>query len=951
MEKSKRRKWLLSKWSDLMVDHRWVVLIIALVITLVCAGYTAKKLGFQANRNDLISKDLDWNQRFISWQENFPGSFDLYLAVDAGVPGPDGKAPKLEQAKALVDELAVNLKKVPHVKRVVWGFEPEKFSGRAIRMDDYPVFLKRIKQVEDADTLIDSATPGAMLANVQKKMQDDSKGDDKAQATQPAAKKEEMSEAQAIAGIRDLRAIIEAFGKTLQDPKMTQGEFVWEMEAGSEDSKFQYQISRNGRMLFMRITPEFDRTALNPVQASITEVRKVMADVGTRHKDVEFGLTGIEVMETDETAAADWDSTWTSAAAAVVITIFVALAFHSLGLPIIAMSSLLCGIAWTFGFLTLSIGHLQILSVVFVLLLLGMGIDYAVLLSSGYEVARPNYPDTREGFKAAMRATFVNMGPGIVTGCITAALAFATTLPTKFTGVAEMGLVSGTGLILCLIAMFTVYPALLSIFFWHSKNVTPFQKRTVNFYSDKVPLFFSRHPKKTLIVATVLCVLSVGAMSQKSFDYDLMKLQPQGVDSIKWQDRIIHDSGESIWFGVSITKDLAEAQRRADEFRKMPTVAGVRGIGLLFPEQDDLKIAEIKKLEARLGPSLEKALAEPAKKEDKGGFLGGLFGGNKDVVGQLKSLRTGMGIYTALADIPKPVLAELKLLESSIDHVVKAYGELSKDEQLSRIARLDAFYKGWRALRLGQIKEMFDTSPLTPKDVPAELLEAYIDKDGRMSLEIIPKLPPDAAKQGITGVLDGRFMPVFIADLAKVDKEYTGTINQIYQSGFLIKQTYQFAGIAAFFIVLLVVYLDFRSVHDTLCALFPVAIGFGITFGIMYLTGQQINAANIIVLPLMFGIGVSAGVNILHRYREDKTGRPLGLTNGTGKGVTVTTFTSMIGFGAMMFATHRGIASLGFVLFTGLGMTLLASYSVVPAWLELRTRALEKKGKKEGAGV
>jgi uncharacterized protein len=153
-------------------------------------------------------------------------------------------------------------------------------------------------------------------------------------------------------------------------------------------------------------------------------------------------------------------------------------------------------------------------------------------------------------------------------------------------------------------------------------------------------------------------------------------------------------------------------------------------------------------------------------------------------------------------------------------------------------------------------------------------------------------------------------------------------------------------------VVLVVLYLDFKSVHDTLCAIFPVAIGFGITFGIMYLTGQQINAANIIVLPLMFGIGVSAGVNILHRYRADPFGRPLGLTDGTGKGVTVTTITSMIGFGAMMFATHRGIASLGFVLCVGLGMTLLASYSVVPAWLELRTRAMEKKGfKKEGAGV
>jgi uncharacterized protein len=943
MEKTKRRRRLLGWWSDLMVDHRWLVLLAGLILTVACAVFTSMKLGFQANRNDLISKDLDWNRRFVSWQENFPGSFDLYLAVDAGRPV-DGKAPKLAKAKALVDDLAVSLQKASHVKRVVWGFEPGGFSSRAIRMEAYPVFLKRVKQVEDADTLIDSATPGSMLANVQKKMQDDSGADKKA----GAQTKPEMTDAEAIAGIRDLRGIVEGFGKALTEPGMTQGQFAHQMEAGSADSEFQYQISRNGRMLFLRITPEFDKTALNPVQATINEVRKVMAEVGARHMDVEFGLTGIEVMESDETAAADRDSTYASIAATIVITIFIALAFHSLRLPIIAMVSLLCGIAWTFGFLTASIGHLQILSVVFVLMLLGMGVDYAVLLSSGYEVTRDKYPDTAEGFKAAMKETLVKMGPGMATGCLTAALAFATTLPTKFTGVAEMGLVSGVGLLLCLLAMFTIYPALLSIFFWHGREVTAFDKRAVNFYSDKIPMFFSRHPRATLAVASVLCILSVGATSQKSFDYDLMKLQPQGVDSIKWQDRIINDSGESIWFGVSITKDLAEARRRADEFRKLPTVAGIRGIGLLFPEKDDLKIAEIKKLEAKLGPSLDKALAaKPEKDSHKGGgggFLTGLLGGKLDVVGQLKSLRTGMGIYTAMADIPKPILAELKLLEQTIDGVVKKFEALDKDARAAALTRLDGLYEGWRNSRLTQIKQMFDTSPLTPADVPKELLEAYIDKDGRMSLEIVPMLPPDAAARGITGVLDGRFMPVFIADLASVDKEYTGTINQIYQSGFLIKRTYQIAGIIAFFVVLVVLYLDFKSVHDTVCAIFPVAIGFGITFGIMYLTGQQINAANIIVLPLMFGIGVSAGVNILHRYRADPFGRPLGLTDGTGKGVTVTTITSMIGFGAMMFATHRGIASLGFVLCVGLGMTLLASYSVVPAWLELRTRAMEKKG-------
>jgi hopanoid biosynthesis associated RND transporter like protein HpnN len=751
----------------------------------------------------------------------------------------------------------------------------------------------------------------------------------------------EMSEQEAIAGIRDLRSMVETFGYALTSPDASQAGFVEKIEAGASDTGFQYQISRNGRMLFMRITPEFDSTALNPVMGTIQEVRKVMAEVGPKYPGVEFGLTGIEVMEADETAAADWDSTWTTSLAAVLISIFVALAFHSVRLPAIAMVSLFVGIGWTFGFLTLSIGHLQILSVVFVLLLLGMGIDYAVLLSSSYEVQRHNFPDDREGFKAAMRQTFVTMGPGIITGCLTAALAFATTLPTKFTGVAEMGLISGMGLLLCLTSMFTVFPALLTLLHWQASKVTPREGRLIRVFDERIPLFFSSRPKTTIGIATVLCLLSVAAMSQKEFDYDLKELQPRGVDSIQWQDRIINDSGESVWIGVSITHSLDEARKLADAYRKLSTVNGVGGIGLLFPDHDKEKVAAIEKVKARLEPSLNKALQQTEQQtadeaNKKPGFLAGLFGQSGDVVGQMKSLRTGLGIYTKIADIPAPILAELKQLDSSITGIIDRYDKLPADTQKQNLSRLSTWYHDWRLRSLRQIKQMFDTSPLTLADVPAELMEPYIDPAGRMALEIVPKLPTD---QNLTGALDGRFMPLFIKQMQTVDPLVTGTINQIYQSGFLIKQTYQFAGLVALLIVIIILYIDFRSFHDTLCAMFPVAIGFGITFGIMWIIDAKINAANIIVLPLMFGIGVSAGVNIVHRYRSDPTLRPLGLTKGTGKGVTVTSITSMIGFGCMMMASHRGIASLGFVLCTGLGMTLLASYTVLPAWLELRNKA------------
>ncbi len=166
---------------------------------------------------------------------------------------------------------------------------------------------------------------------------------------------------------------------------------------------------------------------------------------------------------------------------------------------------------------------------------------------------------------------------------------------------------------------------------------------------------------------------------------------------------------------------------------------------------------------------------------------------------------------------------------------------------------------------------------------------------------------------------------------------------QIYESGALIWRSYLWAGLYALLAVYVIVAFDFQSFSDAMLSLVPVAVGFALTFAAMYLAGVAINPANIIVLPLMFGIGVDSGVHILHRYRQAPYDQPPGMTAGTGKGITLTSLTTMIGFGALLLARHRGIASLGFVLAVGIGLTLIACWTIMPAWLELRNRRRRRR--------
>ena len=160
---------------------------------------------------------------------------------------------------------------------------------------------------------------------------------------------------------------------------------------------------------------------------------------------------------------------------------------------------------------------------------------------------------------------------------------------------------------------------------------------------------------------------------------------------------------------------------------------------------------------------------------------------------------------------------------------------------------------------------------------------------------------------------------------------------QIHESSELIQREYVKAAVFAVIAILVLLLLDFRSLADTLCAMVPVTIGFLDAFGLMGLFGVPLNFANIIVMPLIFGIGVDAGVHVVHRWRAEPYGRPAGLSGGTGRGVTLTMASTMIGFGCMLLAEHRGIRSLGFVMLAGLSVTLLACYTVLPALLRLRT--------------
>jgi hopanoid biosynthesis associated RND transporter like protein HpnN len=926
MQDSPRHR-LLGIWSRLISRHPWGVLFLALISVIASSAITAARLTFQPDRNDLLSRDLSWNKTFIDWQTGFPGGYDLIIAVDCGAGG-RGIA-----SRALVDELGRDLQKLtpgqaaePRVLQVIWGFDPQSLSPKLIRTLPRVEFDRRIAELRESATLLSSATLPAMIGKVTGEL----RKADKKEMT-PA---EQEGVARSLGGLEQLIASV---AHRLESPGDANDLGVLAERGAAE--RWQYLESPNGKLLFLRITPAPQPGELNEYAAAIDAVRDTMARVALNHPGIDFGLTGVSVLENDETEAATVDTTIASIISFVLITAMLILAFHSWKTPLLAMFSLLVGLAWSYGFLTLTIGHLQVISVIFAPMLLGISDAYGVHLASKLELIRHNYPDDSDGFAAALQESFETMGPGILTGALTTAAAFATTLFTDFKGVAEMGAISAMGILLCLLAMFSVYPALLRLTKSRHKHIKPMEDRFIHFYKEKWSLPFSRHPRITLIIAAALTVFSLFAVSQMTYDYNLQKLFPRGFESVRWQNRIADDGGVSVWFGVSVCKDLAQARARTEKLRSLVDrqerlVAGVGGVGMLFPEDEATKVRILREMgsDEWMKPLHEQ---RPSNDSLRTGTPAGGAGvpSRTGLLAQLTILRAAMKASVP-ADAPGLIRDALDRLDASMLRAIAAIQKIEAAQQAARLDVLDAEFTRWKERTARRVHAALDTSPLTLDDLPPDLRHLYEDKQGRLLLEIHPNLGSDPQVQA-EGPLSPLFLPRFVAGMESVDPDVTGPAPQIYRSGQLIKWSYLWAGIYALIAVFALVWLDFRRLDDALMSLVPVAVGFAVTFGVMWVLGMTVTPANIIVLPLMFGIGVDAGVHMLHRFRQDPVSRPLGLTEGTGKGITVTTLTTVVGFGTLMFASHRGIASLGFVLTIGILFSMFACWTVMPAMLEL----------------
>lgn len=898
-EKPSIVEWPLVLVTRLVVRFPKSTLLIAGVLALAAMAYSQTRLGFRTNRIDLLNPNSEFNRLWLDYRREFGEQEDVVIVV---------QGPQKEPVIQALDAVAAEVQRHPdQFHSVLYRIDRSRLQAKGLH------YLSR-EEVEQIYGMVEQAAPivegdwarlsiGAMCA-----------GSAAAFLGGQAGPMGALPGAMANAGAAAMPAIPPQLQQQLTGmvgglAAALQGNYrspwpAMSLPAEASEPLTQYFMSDDGRLGFvlLRLAQDTTQTEFIRDDATIRSLRDLIARVQQRHPQTKIGVTGLPVIENDEMNSSQASMTEVSFLSLLGVSILFIAGFGGWRHPLLAVTSLTIGTAWSFGYITLCVGHLNILSSAFAVILIGQGIDFSM-----YYVAK--YLDLRGKINssgAALLRTTASVGPGVATGAITTALAFFMAGLTEFVGVAELGIVAGGGILLCWIAGMTVLPASIHLTDTHwPTRATPLP---IDVRSWLEP-FFAR-PLLLLGATTLLTAGMATGLGHLWYDHNLLHLQAKGLESVDLEEQLLRHSDLNTCFALSIADSPAELLARKERLLKLPCVKRVEEISTRFPAPDERKqwmIAQIHQRLAHLPAAAPQIPVAPLEE-----------------LGQM--LAAVRPLMTAAAGDE---------FQKSLQEISQAAAGLSPAECLARISDYQRRVAEELLGRLHMLQAVSQPEPPQLSDLPPSLVERFVSRNGKQLMKIYSK----------ADVWDMAGMEEFVHEVRSVDPKATGNPMQIYEGGRLMKRSYEEAALYALITILPVVFFDFRSLRYTLLAMLPLGLGILQMFGLMGLLDIPLNPANMIVLPLILGIGIDAGVHVVHDFRSQR-GR-YRISASTASAVVINTVTNMAGFGSLMIASHRGLQSLGRVLTIGLSCCLFTALIMLPAILICLTRDCKEVAEEE----
>lgn len=872
-------KWSLTpqlqRWLGWIAERANAVAATCLVLTLAALLYTFSSLGINADNLSLVSKSLESRRNHAAFAALFPNLEESILVVV------DGETPAL--AREATEALAAELEAMGDTFRDVYVpgggafFEEHALLYRTV--DELDVFADQLSTLQPIIARLERDPSLVQLAELVR-LGLASGGDADLGAAQWTALLDEVGNA------------------TVSVYEEAPVRISWEsmLLAGSD-----LEIPTR-RVIIVDPHLEYERilVAASTIDAIDEAIRNAGLDA---LPGVRVRLTGNPALNHEEMIGLAWDIGGAGVFCFALVAVILYFAFRSWRLVIAALGTLLVGLVWTGAFATATIGELNLISIAFAILFIGLGVDFAIHFGMAFtDERRAHGLPSRESLGGAIDA----IGRSLVLCGFTTAIGFLVFLPTEYRGVAELGAIAGAGMFIILFLTLTLFPALVLGWLHIPQDVQiPAPARI----DRGLALRLARTPRLICAIALLLALVSLPLLLQLRFDAHVIEMRDPDTPSVQAFRDLLADGDTSPWYVNVLAPNVAEAERLARALEARPEVGRTVALSSYVPDDQDEKVEVL----ADLAFLME---APPTLEEERPRYT---------IEEQTEAIRT---LRDVLRDADRPaddgeLVTSLDALERRLETFIRRI-ESDADPGVP-LAEFQSILLARFPEEIARFRRSLEVSEIEERDLPPELVRRLRAPDGTLRLQVYPA----------NELQDFEALKAFVASVLDVAPRAAGIAINLVDFGEATARSFRQALLSAALAISTLLFLLWRRPADVALVLAPLALGSILTCASMTLIGMNFNFANVLVLPLLFGIGVDSGIHLVHRARhlsQTASGDSL-VESATAGAVFYSAMTTTLSFGTLALSGHEGMRTLGVMLTIGMFFTVVANLVFLPALL------------------
>jgi hopanoid biosynthesis associated RND transporter like protein HpnN len=841
---------------DFSRRHAAVLASALALLTVLLGSYTARRISIDTDEQKLISPNLPWRKTAAELDLEFPQNKDL-LAIVVDAPTPD-------QASDAAAALTARLRSLPGLFSDVRQPDASQFFRR-----NGLLFFSRDEVQKFADDMI-SAQP--LLGTL---------------AADPNLRG--VFDALDLMALGALHGDIG--GPVIDAPMDAVARAARAARAGKYDP-LSWQTLLSGRKAdprelrrFILVRPVLDFSAVEPGRKAVVAVKAAAQAEGlVPARGVRVRVTGPVALSDDQFSTLSEGAGFSTALSVGLLCFWLALGLRSFRTVCAVLLTLVVGLVGCAAFAVWAIGPFNPISIAFAPLFVGIAIDFGIQFSVRYAAEAPRFSTLEEVF----RQTALGIGGPLSVAAGATAVGFLSFVPTDYTGVSDLGLIAGVGMVLALVLNLTLLPALLTLFGGLGR-----QHSTGIPWGQAADRFIARNRTLVLAGAAALAAGGLATLPKLRFDFNPVNLQNQRSESVSTLNDLMGDPLTTPYTIDILAPSQAVAEEIASKLSGLPEVAQLLYLKSFVPGDQEAKLDILRDARTLLDPTLDPASTKPPPSDTE------ILASIRRCAANLRKL--GAGGEGAAARLAAELDAAL------------AAGK-------GALPALEANLASGVGRRVDDLRLAVQAEPVSLATLPPEITSDWVGRDGRWRIEVHPK----------GNSRDNEVLRSFCEAVRRIAPNATGTPVNIQESARTVTRAFASAGIIALCAIVVLLFLVLRRLRDVATVLAPLLLAGLLTLGTGVIVGLPLNFANIITLPLLLGIGVAFDIYFVMRWRR---GEDAPLSSSTARAVLFSALTTGTAFGSLALSKSPGMSDMGKLLSLALFFTLVCTFLVLPALL------------------